>query len=656
MRHIIFFLIINIISVYPIAEAAETSEPGNAKHILVRLTSAEESWLKTHQMVRVAVPTEFPPLMFAKDSDFQGIIPDYLNLFSQRTGIRFELVSVPLCNMLGQIEDRQTDMFPAYMNLNPNLFMNLTDPCFSLSWVLVNRVGEPFYRDERDVEGMTVSVVKNVPVYHHLVTQHPKILLQTYDKPSEALKAVSEGKADLFIGALPVVGYTIQKNQIANLKIAGSSDLEDFLFSFAVRSDYPELTGILNKAIRSVSQQEHDDIFHKWMPVRYEHVVEWKTIWQWVIGIGGALGSLLGILLLWNRQLSKEIAERRLAEDALRQSEKELRIRNQINHILLSFPDEEMYSEILKIITEIMQSEYGTFGYFDDNGDFISPAMTRQIYWEQCNVPEKNILFEKGKFGGIFADAVRKQKTLIANKGPFRMPDGHVPIRNTMVTPVIFRDSVISAIHIANKNGIYDENDQKLLEMIADNIAPVLYARLTKGEQEYKRRVADKKIEENERILSALLNAVDDSVWLFSPNHIILVANTTAARRFGNSVSDIIGKDWRDIAPPHLVQSRKQKLEEVLSTGEPIEFEDERAGIVFYHSFYPVKDAMGNVMAIASFSRDITKRKHSENVLKLNEARLESLLRISQYKTDTAEELLAYTLSEAIRLTVSKIG
>lgn len=47
---------------------------------------------------------------------------------------------------------------------------------------------------------------------------------------------------------------------------------------------------------------------------------------------------------------------------------------------------------------------------------------------------------------------------------------------NTMVTPIIFRDKVISAIHIANRPNGYDEEERTMLKTIADNIAPVLYA------------------------------------------------------------------------------------------------------------------------------------------------------------------------------------
>ncbi len=54
--------------------------------------------------------------------------------------------------------------------------------------------------------------------------------------------------------------------------------------------------------------------------------------------------------------------------------------------------------------------------------------------------------------------------------------------------------------------------------------------------------------------------------------------------------------------------------------------------------------------------RDITERKQAEHDIRLNEARLASLLRISQYSSANVQDLLDFALDEAIQLTGSKIG
>jgi PAS domain S-box-containing protein len=54
--------------------------------------------------------------------------------------------------------------------------------------------------------------------------------------------------------------------------------------------------------------------------------------------------------------------------------------------------------------------------------------------------------------------------------------------------------------------------------------------------------------------------------------------------------------------------------------------------------------------------RDITERKAAEETILINEARLSSLLRLSQHQTKTIQEFLDFALEEAINLTQSKIG
>ena len=187
--------------------------------------------------------------------------------------------------------------------------------------------------------------------------------------------------------------------------------------------------------------------------------------------------------------VAHDITEHKRTEEELRTSERELNIRNRISEIFLTTPDDQMYADVLHAVLNSLESEYGTFGYFQDDGSFVVPAMTREIDWEKCNVPDKEIIFERGTFSGIWERAIQEQKTLYNNEGPFTIPEGHIAIHNTMVTPIYYRDKLLSAIHIANKSTGYSEKDKELLETIADHIAPVLYARLEWEKEEERRQL-----------------------------------------------------------------------------------------------------------------------------------------------------------------------
>lgn len=70
----------------------------------------------------------------------------------------------------------------------------------------------------------------------------------------------------------------------------------------------------------------------------------------------------------------------------------------------------------------------------------------------------------------------------------------------------------------------------------------------------------------------------------------------------------------------------------------------------------PVKDETGKVIAIAGACRDVTERIRAEEFRKLNEERLEALIKLSQQEFQVERELIEYALEEAVRLTRSKIG
>ncbi|UCH96098.1 MAG: PAS domain-containing protein [Candidatus Aminicenantes bacterium] len=201
-------------------------------------------------------------------------------------------------------------------------------------------------------------------------------------------------------------------------------------------------------------------------------------------------------------RLQQEIDEHKKIDEALQESVLEMRTRNKILEIFHTTPDEHVYGELLDLVLEVFKSKFGTFGYFDQEGSFVIPSMTREIYWEKCHVPDKEIIFKKGTFSGIWARSIKERKTIYSNNGPFNTPKGHIPIKNTIVTPIIYHDRVISSIHLANKETDYDEGDRRLLETIANHIAPVLNARLQRDRLERERKQWEQAILRSEERLA----------------------------------------------------------------------------------------------------------------------------------------------------------
>jgi len=63
-----------------------------------------------------------------------------------------------------------------------------------------------------------------------------------------------------------------------------------------IRKDYPELLSIMNKAITSVSREEHDAIIQKWFSVRVEHQPNWDEI-RYIVESSPGKGSVFRVEL-----------------------------------------------------------------------------------------------------------------------------------------------------------------------------------------------------------------------------------------------------------------------------------------------------------------------------------------------------------------------
>lgn len=119
--------------------------------------------------------------------------------------------------------------------------------------------------------------------------------------------------------------------------------------------------------------------------------------------------------------------------------------------------------------------------------------------------------------------------------------------------------------------------------------------------------------------LRAILNATTESVLLIGADGVVLTANATGLRRLGLPAEAVIDRPLDTILPAEVAGPRLARLREVVESGLPVQFEDERAGIPFQHSVFPVLDSAGRVTAVAAFTRDLTSHRRAEEAIRLSE-------------------------------------
>ena len=131
-----------------------------------------------------------------------------------------------------------------------------------------------------------------------------------------------------------------------------------------------------------------------------------------------------------------------------------------------------------------------------------------------------------------------------------------------------------------------------------------------------------------------------------------LAVNPAFERLTGLAAPDLIGRTARQVLPG-IEQAWIDRYARVAQGGGPARFEEYNRD---FDRFFEVSAYSPGPGRFACMFADVTERKRAEQAMRLNEARLESLLAISEHPAASVQELLDFALTEAIRLTESRIG
>jgi diguanylate cyclase (GGDEF)-like protein/PAS domain S-box-containing protein len=328
---------INIIKVsITVLAASLMAMPGAllASAPAIELSEPEQQWLQAHPSIRLAVDIDWSPFEYVDDdSNYVGMAAEYINLVGQRLGIRFDIEKEkPWSEVVDAVKNRELDMFSCVVATTQRReYADFTRPYLSFPMVIVTSDQVAYVNGIRDLKNETVAVVRGYATQDLLEKDHPELDLYLADNVADALEKLSHGKVYAYIGNIATVSDVIRREGLTNIKISGETPYS-YELSMAVRNDWPEFTPILQKALDSITEQERDQIYRKWIKLRYEHGFDYQLLWE----ILALVSLVIAVILFWNRRLLKEIARRKKAEKLVQDARQRL---EQTNKQLVNYVD-----------------------------------------------------------------------------------------------------------------------------------------------------------------------------------------------------------------------------------------------------------------------------------------------------------------------------
>ena len=159
-------------------------------------------------------------------------------------------------------------------------------------------------------------------------------------------------------------------------------------------------------------------------------------------------------------------------------AQNEVQIRQEILKLFRESLDEQFYGDVLDVVRKTLGSPHGAFGYIDGDGAWICASLTRDI-WEACEVQDKNIRFPRELMMALpnWRQAYLYLKTVRVND-PVSVPPGHLPVNRIMIVPIVWQETLVGMIAVANRDKPYTASDQQALEDIASSLAMNLSMRV----------------------------------------------------------------------------------------------------------------------------------------------------------------------------------
>jgi len=195
---------------------------------------------------------------------------------------------------------------------------------------------------------------------------------------------------------------------------------------------------------------------------------------------------------------------------------------------------------------------------------------------------------------------------------------------------------------------------------LANQLSQHAYQNLLQARFINERKRAEEALRESEERYRLLVESQQDLIVKIDLEGSFLYVNPAFCKLFGKKPEELIGTSYEPLVHPEDLPRMNLRVDQ-LSASPPQGSLEIRARTVdgwrwLSWTSKAIQDETGKVSSLIGTGRDITERMQALEAIKLNEARLESLLRINQFPAESLQGLLEFALNEAIVLTGSQTG
>ena len=292
-------------------------------------TEEELAFIENLGSVKIKMLLNQKPSWYEEDGKIEGIWAEYLNVISEKSGIKFE--------MENGIYDEESEsiyedlLAKNYLILRTSKSMEhnntegmlLSSPLMDIEIAYIERQ-KSFVED--DFSEQVIAVASELAyVEPLLLAENPSYQFEYYSDSESCLEAVKDQKASMAIVTALRASYLMQKPEYADKLVQVPGVDYNNRIHIVANENQEQLISIINKAIRHISQEEKERIIAKELLMHsydlgFDDV--WYQSWEWILG----MICLVIVLLIVYTIMTQKIA-------GLRIEKKEYELLQQKTHL-----------------------------------------------------------------------------------------------------------------------------------------------------------------------------------------------------------------------------------------------------------------------------------------------------------------------------------
>ncbi|RLA83026.1 MAG: histidine kinase [Epsilonproteobacteria bacterium] len=299
-------------------------------HRLATLSKEEVTYLKNKKEITMCVIPNMLPLSKIDKNQHIGISADYMDIVSDKLNIKIKLIPTStIKETMQNLKLKKCELSPLLLLSNDRKkYLNFSTSYLSTSWVVVTKFDKPFVSDLDSIKEKKFAAIRDTTHIEILKNKYKYTNIVEVDNYKEGLNLVLEGKVYGVVGNLITLGYQIGKDYSNLLKVSATlSDKE--AGKMAIIKDDIILLSILNKTINNISQKEIQEIYNRWINIKYEKEADYTLVINIII-IFSLILFVIILFLLKQNSLKKEIEvlnenlNKRVKEEIQKNKEKEI--------------------------------------------------------------------------------------------------------------------------------------------------------------------------------------------------------------------------------------------------------------------------------------------------------------------------------------------